>query len=89
MDLDDFNHTARILGRKHVPAVLRKISHKETIKASDLASYVGITVATAVSYLNDLESIGILEKEHVQGETGEIWIYCIANKEITLTTEIE
>ncbi len=89
MDLEEFNHTARILGRKHVPAVLRKISHKGTMKASDLASYIGITVATAVSYLNDLESIRILEKEQIQGETGEIWIYRIANRRITLTTEIE
>lgn len=88
MDMEEFNSAARILGRKHVPAVLEEISKKKRIRASELASYTGICTATAVNYLTALESIGVLEKKKVKGETGDVWEYRLSSDKIVLETMI-
>ncbi len=88
MELDEFNRSAKILGRKHVPSLLRELKKKGWSKASDLASYVGVTVATTVSYLEDLEDIGVLERRKAKGLTGEIWQYRLSSQHIELETDI-
>ncbi|MFO7991781.1 MAG: hypothetical protein R6U61_05760 [Thermoplasmata archaeon] len=89
MELDEFNKSARILGRKHVPPLLSEVKKKGWSKASDLASYVGVTVATTVSYLEDLEDIGVLEKRRAKGLTGEIWQYRLRSDHIELETDVD
>ncbi|MFW6141177.1 MAG: HTH domain-containing protein [Candidatus Saliniplasma sp.] len=88
MNLEEFNRHARILGRKYVPDVLEEISKKGWIQASDLASYLHISTATAVNYLKELESIGVLKKKKVKGETGDVWRYNINKYDIVLETTI-
>ncbi len=89
MDIEEFNHAARILGRKYVPAVIKEVSVKKNITASELASYIGICTATAVNYLSELEKIGVLKKKIVKGETGDVWEYRLTSDTITLETEID
>ncbi len=89
MDIEEFNHAARILGRKYVPAVLKEVSAKRNITASELASYIGICTATAVNYLTELEKIGVLKRRVVKGETGDVWEYQLASDTITLETEMD
>lgn len=88
MDLEEFNSHARILGRKYVPEVLKEISKKGWLQASDLSSYVHISTATAVNYLKELESIGVLKRKKVKGETGDVWKYDINKDNIVLETNI-
>ena len=88
MDLGEFNRHARILGRKYVPEVLKEISKKGWIQASDLSSYIHISTATAVTYLKELESIVVLKRKKVKGETGDVWKYDINKDNIVLETNI-
>ncbi|MGM0405684.1 MAG: hypothetical protein ACQEQM_06040 [Thermoplasmatota archaeon] len=88
MDLEEFNSHARILGRKYVPGVLKEISKKGWLQASDLSSYIHISTATAVNYLKELESIGVLKRKKVKGETGDVWKYDINKDNIVLETNI-
>ncbi len=88
MNLEEFNRAARILGRKHVPDMLIELKKKGWLKATEVSSYIGISPATAVSYLQDLESIDILEKRKIKGETGPIWEYRLPSQTVTIETEI-
>ncbi len=88
-ELDEFNEAARILGRKYVPELLEELSDGEWVKASDLAAYVDISTATAVSYLKDLKEIGVLEKRKKKGMTGQIKEFRLSSPDISLETKVE
>jgi len=88
MNLEEFNRAARILGRKHVPNLLKELKKKNWLKATEVSSYIGITPATAVSYLKDLESLDVLEKREIKGETGPVWEYRLPSETISIETKI-
>ncbi len=89
MNVDDFNRTAKILGKKYVPALLKELTKKNWVKANDVASYIGITTATAVNYLHNLAEIGLLEKRKIDGLTGEVWVYRLGTQKYSMELNIE
>lgn len=89
MDLDDFNRSARILGKKYVPKILRELKKHGWMKASDLSSYLKISTATTVNYLKDLSNIGVLGCRETKGMTGDVKEYKLADEKIILKTDLE
>ncbi len=89
MDLYEFNRAAKILGKKHVPSLIEELSKKNWVKANDVASYIGITTATAVSYLHDMAEVRLLDKKKMKGLTGDIWVYRLSKQHYSLELDIE
>ncbi len=89
MYIEEFNECARILGKKHVPEVIRELMRKDWIKANELASYIGITTATAVTYLRSLSKVGLLDKRRAKGLTGKVWEYRLDLEEYCLKLDLK
>ncbi len=89
MDIKEFNRIAKIMGKKHVPEIISELKKKGWLKASDLSSYLSLSTATAVRYLKDMSDIDILKRRKVEGLTGEIWEYSIAEKRVIYEIELD
>lgn len=89
MDLNEFNRSARILGKKYVPRILKELKKHGWMKASDLSSYLDISTATTVNYLKDMSNIGILECREKEAMTGIVKEYRLTDDKIILKTDLD
>ncbi len=83
-----FGRYAYVLGKTHSLDILELIHSKGWSKASDIAQELDIHVATASSYLAELEEIKILEVRRVKGKTRMVLEYRLKDPKIVLNLDL-
>ncbi len=85
---EEFRRKAYVLGKEHSIDILRYTYDKNWVKASDVAEYCGLHIATASKYLSELHDIGLLNKRIGQGKTREVKEYSLKGSKIEFSFDL-
>lgn len=88
MDEEKFRRTSYVLGKEHSIDVLKLVCSRGWCKASDLAEWLDVHVATASSYLKELHEVGMLEQRKGMGKTREVLEYRVKDPIIELSFDL-
>ena len=88
MPEEEFQRRAYVLGKEHSLDILRYLFSEGWSKSSDLANDLGIHIATASSYLEELHEVDLLDMREVQGKTRQVKEYRISDPNISLNLDL-
>ncbi len=88
MPEEEFQRKAYVLGKEHSLDILRYLFSEGWSKSSDVAKELGIHIATASKYLEELHEVKILDMREAKGKTRRVKEYMIKNPEIDLNYDL-
>ncbi len=88
MSQQKFRRKAYVLGKEHTLKVIKYLNDNGWSKSSIVAKKCGLHIATASSYLEELNEIGLVDKREGWGKTGKVMEYRLKDPKIELSIDV-
>jgi DNA-binding MarR family transcriptional regulator len=88
MDLQQAAALGSCLAKDYAPEMLRLLVNYRSLSASEAASRLNLHVQTAQSFLESLESLGILEKQEHRDKSRPYYRFVLKQDRITLDIDL-